>query len=166
MAEEKPIVAEKPPEPETWDKSQKDIVAEAVAWMYQACIDQGHKWNTLHAADPIVADGHRLVLADAARRGIPGVDIDVTYTDLLAAMDAYGKEEVGKARKARMERVAAVEKARAEAIAKAKAEGDANAAKARAEASGSNSSPVIEPRPVVQPPPIPRPPVEPFEPIP
>jgi hypothetical protein len=102
---------EKPPEPETWEKSSKDIVAGAVAWMYQACKDQGHKWNTLIASDPIVADGHRMVVADAERRNIPVEDIDVTYTDLLAAMHAYGKEETAKARKDRAAARAEAEKA-------------------------------------------------------
>jgi hypothetical protein len=151
---EKPIEAKKPPEPETWDKSSKDIVAGAVAWMYQACKDQGHKWNTLTASDPIVADGHRLVVADAARRAIPEADVDVTYTDLLAAMHAYGKEDVGKVRKARVEAAAKAEKTyKDDATAVAREPGDETWRKKQWQP--EYVPPAAEPGPV-----------EPFEPIP
>lgn len=117
-----PDVDPKPPEPQTWDKSSKDIVAAAVAWMYQACKDQGHKWNTLTARDPIVAHGYDMVEADAVARGIPADTITVTYTDLLTAMHAYGKEDTAKTAKVKAAEAAEAEKVRVADAEKAKVE--------------------------------------------
>lgn len=90
------------PATETWDKSSKDIVNLAVAWMMAECVRQNHSWNTLTTHDPIVAHGYDLVVLDATRRGIPESAINVTYNDLLDQMQGLAKSAKAPAAKAEM----------------------------------------------------------------